>query len=565
VIEKKFMLVLGKYVREFLSKDLIVLSDPCDFGLFCNFLDFLISGYMPHERNQQIGIFILLNEWESNFEIIDCFRSRLCCQKKDGIIVYNGEEYEVNIGCLYFHSEVFRGFFKNNIEMVFMIVLPKSRESFEVFLDLIHNQISYPSIEKAGDIYDICEYLHCDSLCQLMNDNSSERVLSLLIQNQDQDHNDNIDFSKYERSITQNIETYLKNPGFCLVSLPSLCRIFAASNQAFFLSSLEPFLIGCMKHHGTVAQCILNKIKYQKPSGISELKRFLHIMSIEGSNDIYENSNHVLSSLQIEFSSLYDDNRKLSESNQQTISEMNKRFQEFESIIQELKSEVNSAKTTIEGLKIKIQENESMLAEETRSMQVKDETIKNFINTIKEKDLQIKHQSTQINYCINGEYPLKSDLFSGIFDGLSKKLGRNLATSWDIVVYASSIYAKFVPENVLNNDSSIWWSEDLPNSWVLFDFKNRKVSITSYSINDHQRAKSWKVEGSNDEIEFYSIDNQVDTTGFKKSNGLQKNFLVQPNNKYYRYIRITSTSKNWNNNHFLSFYSVEFFGFIQSG
>jgi len=110
--------------------------------------------------------------------------------------------------------------------MVFNFDSSYSRESFEVFLDLIHNRISYPSVEKAGDVYDICNCLHCDSLCQLLNDDSSERVLSLLIQSQDRNDN-NIDFSKYERSITQKIETYLKNPSFCLVSLLSLCRIFA--------------------------------------------------------------------------------------------------------------------------------------------------------------------------------------------------------------------------------------------------------------------------------------------------------------------------------------------------
>ena len=188
--------------------------------------------------------------------------------------------------------------------MVFNIDSSYSRESFEVFLDLIHNRISYPSVEKAGDVYDICKCLHCDSLCQLLNDDSSDRVLSLLIQNQD--YNDYIDFSKYERSITQKIETYLKNPSLCLVSLPSLCRIFAHSNQTFSLSSLEQFFIGCMKHHGTGAQCILNKIEYQKPSDLSELNSFIHIMSIEDINDIYDNTNHALSSFQREFSSMRD-------------------------------------------------------------------------------------------------------------------------------------------------------------------------------------------------------------------------------------------------------------------
>jgi len=243
------------------------LSDSCDFGVFCHFIDFLVSGVIPSDRNDQIGVINLLREWESHFGIVDGFRFRLCCQEKDGIVVYNGEEYKVNIGCLLFHSDIFREFYKDSCGMVFNFNSSYSRESFEVFLDLIHNRISYPSVEKAGDVYDICNCLHCDSLCQLLNDDSSERVLSLLIQDQ---NDSNIDFSKYERSITQKIETYLKNPSFCLVSLPSLCRIFADSNQTFSLSSLEQFLIGCMKHHGTGAQCILNKIKYQKPSDFSK-------------------------------------------------------------------------------------------------------------------------------------------------------------------------------------------------------------------------------------------------------------------------------------------------------
>jgi len=263
-----------------------------------------VSGCVPSDRNDQIGVINLLREWESHFGIVECFRFRLCCQEKDGIVVYNGDKYEVNIGCLLFHSEVFREFYKNSCGMVFYFDSSYSRESFEVFLDLIHNRITYPSVEKAGDVYDICKCLHCDSLCQLLNDDSSDRVLSLLIQNQD--YNDYIDFSKYERSITQKIETYLKNPSLCLVSLPSLCRIFAHSNQTFSLSSLEQFFIGCMKHHGTGAQCILNKIEYQKPSDLSELNSFIHIMSIEDINDIYDNTNHALSSFQREFSSMRD-------------------------------------------------------------------------------------------------------------------------------------------------------------------------------------------------------------------------------------------------------------------
>jgi len=567
-VEKRFLLCLNKYLDEYTTKDRIVLNDSCDFDVFCHFIDFLVSGHIPSDRNDQIGVINLLREWESHFGIVDGFRFRLCCQEKDGIVVYNGDKYEVNIGCLLFHSVVFREFYKNSCGMVFNFDSSYSRESFEVFLDLIHNRISYPSVEKAGDVYDICNCLHCDSLCQLLNDDSSERVLSLLIQNQS---DSNIDFSKYERSITQKIETYLKNPSFCLVSLPSLWRIFASSNQIFSLSSLEQFLIGCMKHHGTGAKMLLNNIKYQKPSDLSELNRFLQIMSIEDTNDIYDNTNHVLSSFQREFESLRAENRHQSETIQQIVSEMNNRLKEQENIYRELKSEINSAKATNGELNNKIREKDAIINEKTSLIQANEAAIHEKNMQIQAKDATINEKVKQIKVLTGeGGYPFKSDLFSGIFDGLSKKLGRNMADSSDVDVTASSILnSSHVPKNVLKNDS-IWYSQNLPNSWIQFDFKERKVSITSYSMNDKNRVKSWKVEGSTDGSTFEIIDNKVDTTDFQNSNrnfndpSAQKNFPVHYNNRFYRYIRITSTSKNWINYDQFILYRVEFFGFVQS-
>jgi len=63
-----------------------------------------------------------------------------------------------------------------------------------------------------------------------------------------------------------------------------------------------------------------NQIKYQKPSYLSELYRFLRIMSINDPND---NSNHSLSSFQREFESLRIKNRQLLMIIQQIVSLMN--------------------------------------------------------------------------------------------------------------------------------------------------------------------------------------------------------------------------------------------------
>ena len=324
-----------------------------------------------------------------------------------------------------------------------------------------------------------------------------------------------------------------------------------------------------MKHHGTGAKILLNNIKYQKLSDLSELNRFLQIMSIEDTNDIYNNTNNVLISFQREFESIRVENKQLSESIQQIISEMNTRLKEQENINRELKSEINSAKALNVELNNKIRENESKLAENARLIQANEAAINEKNKQIQAKDATINEQTNQIRE-LKGEYPFESDLFSGIFDGLSKKLGRNLADSSDVDVTASRFFGQYRPENVLKNDSSWWFSENFPNSWIQFDFKERKVSITSYSMNDRQRVKSWKVEGSTDGSTFEIIDNKVDTTDFQNSNNefndpsAQKNFPVQPNNKYYRYIRITSTSKCWYNYDCIKLYRVEFFGFVQS-
>ena len=83
-VEKSVLSCLKRYLDDHSGKDRITLSD---FDVFCHFVDFLVSGRIPSDRNDQIGVINLLREWESHFGIVDSFRFRLCCQGKDGIVV----------------------------------------------------------------------------------------------------------------------------------------------------------------------------------------------------------------------------------------------------------------------------------------------------------------------------------------------------------------------------------------------------------------------------------------------------------------------------------------------
>jgi len=477
--------------------------------------------------------------------------------------------------------------------MVFDIDLPYSEESFEDFLDMIHNKTSVPS---AGDVCDICNslscgFLCCESPCQQFDDDSCERVLSVLIRNQKNDH---FDLSLYESSVSKKIEKFLSKENFCSVSLPSLCRIFGACNQTFSLSSLKPFFIGCTKRHGIGAKILLHCIQYKKPSDLSDLDQFLQIMTIEDSSGISDNTNHFLSSFQREFESLRIENQRNMESNQKTVNELNNRIQEH-------KSEILSSKTAINELNKEIQKRDSIISEKSRDIlekekvlnqnkcvinekenliklniaeiQEKDRIIKQKTIEIQDKERKINEQFKQImKYTEKVECIFRNDLFSGIFDRLSEKNSINLAESGEVVIAVSSVYdndySQYNPYHVLQNDDTKWTSKSLPNSWIQFDFRKRKVSITSYSLNVNS-LKSWRVEGSPDGIEFEIIDNRVDCLSFQKSfgnyndNNSRDNFQVKFTNKYYQYIRITSTSNCWNRFH-SSFIlcRVEFFGSI---
>ena len=136
-----------------------------------------------------------------------------------------------------------------------------------------------------------------------------------------------------------------------------------------------------------------------------------------------------------------------------------------------------------------------------------------------------------------------------------------MAYSYDVIDSASSIDGYNSPINVLKYDGSLWSSQCLPNSWIQFDFQQRMVSLTSCLIHDYCRIKSWKAEGSIDGSTFEIIDKIMENSDFLNSPAI-RNFPVQPNNAYYRYIRITLTSKNWSNLDWFCLYHVEYFGFV---
>ncbi|KAK8866351.1 hypothetical protein M9Y10_009313 [Tritrichomonas musculus] len=110
-------------------------------------------------------------------------------------------------------------------------------------------------------------------------------------------------------------------------------------------------------------------------------------------------------------------------------------------------------------------------------------------------------------------------------------------------------------------------TEDQQNSFICFDFKERKIKLSNYSVRSSigtkpksENVQCWKIEGSNDNIKWDTLDSQtieksLDGKGFY-------NTFSANSSGFYRLIRMRQTNANTSKNNVLKIGEIEFFGEI---
>ena len=97
----------------------------------------------------------------------------------------------------------------------------------------------------------------------------------------------------------------------------------------------------------------------------------------------------------------------------------------------------------------------------------------------------------------------KTDRFGGIIHHLTEQCGGNVDSNGICKITSSSVFNNFKAPNVADFSSNIHFCSMFDvNSWLMIDFKERKVHPTFYSIRSYRgkegyNLKSWVVEGSN--------------------------------------------------------------------
>jgi hypothetical protein len=155
----------------------------------------------------------------------------------------------------------------------------------------------------------------------------------------------------------------------------------------------------------------------------------------------------------------------------------------------------------------------------------------------------------------------------GIINALTKKCGGNVHEKRIINITWSSSGRGNGSEVVNQGSSDYWVSTNEPNSWICFDFKEKRISLTQYSWKPYASASKgwnsvqWEVEGSNDGGTWTTLDKR-NTQELNSGNSEVKIFgcAYQNRSNFFRFIRFRQTGKRANGDDILVLVSVELFG-----
>ena len=164
----------------------------------------------------------------------------------------------------------------------------------------------------------------------------------------------------------------------------------------------------------------------------------------------------------------------------------------------------------------------------------------------------------------------KGSEMKGIINFLTEKTGGNIHNNKTIEITASSTTSNS-PENTVDfQNSNCFYSKSEPNSFICYDFKERQIQLTNYSIRRHHyfqngcNLKSWIIEGSNDGSKWTKIDEHSNDSSLNGSqNSPDQNiatFSVLQSNSFYRFIRLRQTGQSWRNDNNICIEAVEMYG-----
>ncbi len=185
---------------------------------------------------------------------------------------------------------------------------------------------------------------------------------------------------------------------------------------------------------------------------------------------------------------------------------------------------------------------------------------------ISDKELPIKNR-----YIINGINISNDEQeeFKGILTFLHERSNGHIEEEIDMSVSGTRDSSR-LPKNMypFESKNEQFASANELNSWICFDFKDKKISPSCYKIRSSYgdsncwNLLNWVFEGSNDKKNWEVLDKQ-DNCPYLNGNGAIHAFNISnEDNKEYRCVRVRTTGPNRNGTYYLVMNTFELYGRI---
>jgi hypothetical protein len=166
------------------------------------------------------------------------------------------------------------------------------------------------------------------------------------------------------------------------------------------------------------------------------------------------------------------------------------------------------------------------------------------------------------------DFPFISERpLDGIIAQLTRDCGGNVVAEEIINLSASSIWGdEYAVDNAVDFDSDEdFATADVPDQFITYDFKDRKVELTGYTIQSRRHdtnwaygnMKSWVIE-CGDDLENLTVVDQRTDDAVLNGKGKIHHFLVK-SSKPARFIRVRHIGPGHHMQYF-AYSALEFFG-----
>ncbi|OHT07372.1 hypothetical protein TRFO_24458 [Tritrichomonas foetus] len=149
----------------------------------------------------------------------------------------------------------------------------------------------------------------------------------------------------------------------------------------------------------------------------------------------------------------------------------------------------------------------------------------------------------------------------GIFATLCKRCNGNPQDFGLVEITCNSNVSNIIEPQ----ENEYWATPDMPNSWVMFDFKNYEIIPTSYTLKSFVADVklpymiSWRLDGSRDGSKWITLDERRNTTSTADGNKQWRTWKIEKRIRC-RFIKLTQIDKNGSGNFCMFLHGIEFFG-----